>query len=88
MLEKIGRAAEKAAASVPRRQFLGRLGRGAAVLSGTLGGILLTATRAKADPLKVCCLGNDRCSHRPRRKGCPEGTSPEWCSDHPDICPQ
>ena len=71
MFEAIGHAAEKAAASVPRRQFLGRLGRGAALLAGTLGGILWTAGPAEARDEYLCCLtyrwgeghcGKGRCS--------------------------
>jgi len=58
MLEEIGRAAEKAAAGVPRRHFLGRLARGAALVAGSLGGILLTAgpAGAKGGGGPWCCV--------------------------------
>ncbi len=89
MLEKIGRAAEKAAASVPRRYFLGRLARGAALVAGSLGGILLTAgpAGARAGGEQKCCWlptgwGSGYCSKGPcnwrqRRAG---GTTVN-CSD-------
>ncbi len=86
MLEKIGRAAEKAAASVPRRQFLGRLGRGAAILAGTLGGILLTAGPAEARGGGWCCLQFYGCTKGKCGKGNP-GFSTVRCRDYPGFCP-
>ena len=67
MFEKIGRAAEKAAASVPRRQFLGRLARGAALLGGTLGAILLTAGTAEAGAQSRAASPATLRRHRGRR---------------------
>ena len=80
MFEKIGRAAEKAAASVPRRQFLGRLARGAALLGGTLGAILLTAGTAEAGG-PWCCLMWDGCI-RGKCKPASSGTTVA-CKSHP-----
>ena len=84
MFEKIGRAAEKAAASVPRRQFLGRLGRGAAMLAGALGGILLTAGTAEAGG-GWCCLTGTGCI-RGKCRGV-YGTTVR-CSDYGMYCPK
>ncbi len=87
MLEKIGRAAEKAAASVPRRQFLGRLGRGAALLAGTLGGILVTASSAEAGPhgcpkgttpVLLCCFVSGEHCYVPRTSKCMRGYEKLW----------
>ena len=60
MFDKFSRAAEKAAASVGRREFFGRLGRGAAALAAGLGGVLLTATDAEATG-GWCCGGFGWC---------------------------
>ena len=40
MFERFSQTAERLAIDVSRRQFLGRLGRGAAVLAAGLGGLL------------------------------------------------
>ncbi len=100
MFDKIGRAAEKAAASVPRRHFLGRLARGAALVAGSLGGILLTAgpARAGGGGEKWCCLmpgesGGWWQPPPPCFKGmCSplqtwNGKKTVRCSDWPDYCP-
>jgi hypothetical protein len=73
MFDKISKAAEKAAAGVGRREFLGRLGRGAAVAAGTLGGMLAIPGAASARPCppgthrSKCPSGNYVC--------CPQGTA-------------
>ncbi len=94
MFEKIGRLAEKAATNVDvsRRGFLGRLARGAALVAGSLGGILLTAGQAGASGGGGwCCLvsmgwgvtcSGKRCTRAELRKG---GTNVR-CSDFPTLC--
>src|SRR6266851_1045783 len=48
MFEKISDAAEKVASNVSRRAFLGRLGQGALITAGVLGGMHLLAGKAQA----------------------------------------
>jgi hypothetical protein len=100
MFDKIGRAAERAAEGVSRRNFLGRLGRGAAVLATGLGGILLTATGAHAGGGNWCCLTWDSASSGPtcvkgrcsKNSGTLAGGGGGFgtvrCSDYPEYCPQ
>jgi hypothetical protein len=57
MFQKIGQAAARAASSVSRRGFLGRLGQVALGTAGLLGG-LLTST---ADAQVVYCTTNTDC---------------------------
>jgi hypothetical protein len=58
MFEKIGRLAEAAATnvSVSRRGFLGQLGRGALVVAGAVGGLLVFSRDALAAGSYVCCV--------------------------------
>ncbi len=60
MFEKVGRLADSVvtSVSVSRRGFLGRLSQGALATAGALGGFLLSAGRASADPHPgvVCCF--------------------------------
>jgi hypothetical protein len=70
MFDQIGRAAERAAAGVSRRQFLGRFGRGAVAAAAALGGLLAlpTATRAAAG---VCSGHSARgCRNKPVGSRC------------------
>jgi hypothetical protein len=54
MLEKISQAAEKMATSASRRQFLGRLGRGAMAAAAALAGLLALPGDAQAARRRVC----------------------------------
>lgn len=56
MLEKIGQFAEQAATNVSRRQFLGRLGRGATLIAVAAGGLLAfdSSGEAARRPPRVC----------------------------------
>jgi hypothetical protein len=54
MFEKISCVAEKLAADVSRRRFLGRLGQGAVVVAGVVGGLLAVPAVALADPKGTC----------------------------------
>jgi hypothetical protein len=59
MFDRVSEAAEKLATNVSRRAFLGRLGRGAAVLAGVMGGLCAAPRLAQARPpirgSVVCC---------------------------------
>jgi hypothetical protein len=62
MFERIGRLAEAAASNVgvSRRGFLGRLGQGALVAVGVLGGVLVSPKSALASSVFCCsyhCVG-------------------------------
>jgi hypothetical protein len=72
MFDKISRAAERVAMGVSRRNFFGRVGRGAAVLAAGLGGILLSATDAHAGG-GWCCVSGGASSGFDCSKGqCPK----------------
>ena len=56
MIEQTSRLAERVAAGVSRRQFFGTLGRWAGATALAMGGVLATASSARADPHdKTCC---------------------------------
>lgn len=84
MLEKIGQSAETLVSrvSVSRRGFLGRLGRGAALLGGMLGGILLTSGTAEAGPL--CCMvwTGQGASFKCYMGRCKRGGTTVYCRDY------
>jgi hypothetical protein len=65
MFEKIGRLAETAATNVSlsRRGFFGRLGRGALVAAGALGGVLTVAVPVQAgkETYMPCCGSRGGC---------------------------
>lgn len=48
MLKKLNQLAEQAATNVSRRQFLGRIGRGAGVAAAACAGLLIQASPARA----------------------------------------
>jgi hypothetical protein len=73
MFEKVGQAAETLATNVSqsRRGFLGRLGQGALVAAGAVGGLLLTAGDVHADKGgNNCCKNGNKC---PPGKSCVGG---------------
>ena len=82
MFEKVSQVAEQVATSASRRNFLGKLGRGALALVGVVGGFLISPEDARAGG-KHCCLfsaeaigGGYFCA--PRDGGpCPHGFSPD-----------
>jgi|OpeIllAssembly_1097287.scaffolds.fasta_scaffold1663377_1 hypothetical protein len=89
MFEKIGRSAERVVSkvSLSRRGFLGRLARGAAVLGGTLGGVLWMASEAEAAGGGCCIsLSTGYCVKKPKG-GCPWGTRQVHCRSY-SSCPQ
>jgi hypothetical protein len=77
MLEKISQAAEKMATSTSRRQFLGRVGRGAMALAAAIGGVLASSGVAHGKrPIRVCSFSSVYCSNVPVGSACfsPRGT--------------
>ena len=66
MFEKIGRAAEKAADGVSRRDFFGRFGKAALATAAVLGGVLALPGGVQAVPKPppgyVQCCGRGACS--------------------------
>jgi hypothetical protein len=62
MFKKFSQIAEQSATSASRRQFLGRLGRGALIAAGAVGGFLAFGSDAEA--------GRRRCT---TDAGCPRG---------------
>ena len=59
MFEKVSKAAEQVAASASRREFLGRLGRGAVIAAGTVAGYLAFGSEAQAG--RRCCTSDADC---------------------------
>jgi hypothetical protein len=85
MFERTTRFAERAATSVSRRQFLGRVGRGAMTLAAAAGGLLALAGTAQA-ALKVCGAGSAiYCQGLPAGAGCQIGTIAGTCVGAPDC---
>jgi hypothetical protein len=57
MLEKFKQIAEQAASSASRREFLGRLGRGALTAAASVSGVLAFAPQARAGRVRArCCF--------------------------------
>jgi hypothetical protein len=56
MFEKLSQVAEQTAVNVSRRQFFGRLGRGAMLVAAAMGGLLATPTisRGGRRPPRTC----------------------------------
>ena len=82
MFEKLMKAAERTATGVSRRGFLGRVGQGALVAAGAVGGLLLTAGDVRAGPTTccqgkpcpaghICCFTSCRCQKPDQRCGPP-----------------
>jgi hypothetical protein len=60
MFEKVSQIAAQAATNASRREFLGRIGRGAMVAAATVGGVLVFADEAQAGRQTVACCGGTR----------------------------
>lgn len=67
MLDKVSQIAEQAAGSVSRRQFLGRIGSGAAATAAALGGVLAFPAIARSGKTPRLCSDD----------------SPGWCAGLP-----
>ncbi|MEX2308601.1 MAG: twin-arginine translocation signal domain-containing protein [Pirellulales bacterium] len=86
MFEKVNQMAEQMATSVSRRQFLGRLGRGALVAAGVVGGFLAFGSEAQAGK-RVC--GADSvayCAGRVVGAPCGSPRRPGHCVGNPCKC--
>ena len=75
MLEKISQAAERAAAGVSRREFLGRFGSRAAAVAAAMGGLLAIPRSSSAEQSSRCPPGEhpSPCPNG-RKMCCPHGT--------------
>jgi hypothetical protein len=78
MFDKVSQAAEQVATNVSRREFLGGVGRGAAVLAAMLGGLLATPGLAAAGKP---CASNGDCPNKQICVGgrCVKGQGPRLC---------
>ena len=61
MFETLSQIAEQTATNASRRQFLGELGRAAAVAAGVLGGLLLAPRQARAGGRSGGPKGPNKC---------------------------
>ncbi len=61
MFDKVSQAAETVAINVSRRAFLGRLGQGALITAGVLGGMHLLAGKAQATWCRTSSGGLELC---------------------------
>lgn len=86
MFERFSRIAEQTATSVSRREFLGRLGRGAMVAAAAASGLLLPdAAQARRRPA-VCGLGSIvQCRGRPAGSLCGTRERPGVCTGAPNC---
>jgi hypothetical protein len=61
MFEKLVEVAERSATRASRRQFLGRIGRGALAAAGVVGGFLAFGLEAQAGRRKPGCTSDANC---------------------------
>jgi hypothetical protein len=61
MFEKLVEVAERSVTRASRRQFLGRVGRGALVAAGVLGGFLAFGSETQAEKRKRRCTSDADC---------------------------
>jgi hypothetical protein len=82
MFEKLGRAAEQAAASVSRRAFLGKVGKAALAAAGAVAGLLATPRIAQALGRPCGPYSDGSCRGKPEGSYCPlrgrSGTCRFW----------
>jgi hypothetical protein len=69
MIEKLSEFAKRSAASVSRREFLGRIGRGALIVATAAGGLLAASGEADAAHSSGGCP--PKCFRRNGRCYCP-----------------
>lgn len=76
MFEKVGQSAQRAATTASRREFLGRLGRGALVAAGAVAGYLAFGSEAQAGRRR--CTSDADCprGHICNGGRCVKGTGP------------
>jgi hypothetical protein len=78
MLDKVSQMAEQVATKASRREFLGRLGQGAAVMAAALGGLLAAPGVAMAG--RSCSTNWDCPSNQSCNGGrCVKGRGPRIC---------
>jgi hypothetical protein len=86
MFEKLSEIAERSATSVSRRQFLGRVGRGALVAAGFMGGFLAFGAEAQAGK-RVCSTDSvANCAGRPVGSPCGAPSRPRKFAGSPCRC--
>jgi hypothetical protein len=83
MLEKFSQIAERAATKASRRQFLGRLGRGAMALAAALGGLLTLVEDAQAATVVCGPSSLWQCRGRPVGSVCGTPSRPGRCVGAP-----
>jgi hypothetical protein len=86
MLEKMSELAERAAKSASRREFLGRVGRGAMAVAAALGGLL--ALPGEAFAARRMCSTNSFdavCRERPVGASCRVGRYMGTCRGAPSC---
>jgi hypothetical protein len=76
MFEKVSKAAQQAATSASRRQFLGRLGRGAVVAAGAVAGYLAFGSEAQAGRRRCTTDANCPRGHICEAGRCVKGVRP------------
>ena len=86
MFEKFSQIAEQAATNASRRQFLGRIGRGALAAAAAVSGLLVFPGDAEA--ATVCGPGSVwQCRNRPVGSLCGTPSRPRRCRRPPNcIC--
>ena len=86
MFEKFHQMAEQMATSVSRRQFLGRVGRGALIAAGVVGGFLASGSEAQAGKRKLCSADSYfQCAGRVQGSLCGTPSRPGKCVGAPDC---
>lgn len=86
MLERIEVIAQEMAGHASRRQFLGKLSRGAMAAAAAVGGLLVTSQSAEAGRRLKCCPKRLRC-RPPQKKGCKMIACVEVYGDFPIPLP-
>lgn len=85
MFEKFSQLAQQTATNVSRRQFLGRVGRGALIAAGVVGGFLAFGSEAQAGR-RVCGINSDwQCAGRVVGSPCGTPSRPRRCQGGPDC---
>ena len=90
MFEKVSQVTEQAATSVSRRQFLDRVGRGAAAAALALGGLLVTSGPALAGKKTRVCADPSTygpCSGKPLGSPCGVNGEGRCASNIDEISP-
>ena len=85
MFEKIGQAAERAATSVSRRQFLGRFGRGALAAAAAVGGLLALPSVSHAQGGMCGPHSAPKCRNKPVGTRCGKPGEIAYCNLPPNC---